>query len=320
MSKQSLFDDDFDLKPIVKWAGGKRRIMHELINRMPDGFIESCADDDNDNKILYVEPFTGSASVLFELTPCNVIINDVNMELMNMYQQVKDNPNDVISMIKSWPRDKNTYLRIRSLDRVEDYLNNVDSITRAARFIYLNKTCFNGLYRVNRDGFFNVAYAETQTTIPDYGNIINVSKYLNDNNVTVMNDDYSDVFDYLNNTIIPKHDYDNIFVYIDPPYDYDNEDYFDKYDSNGFGRNNQKGLYEEIIKLIDNGNRNDTRVYIMESNNDTEFITSLYSSANDGHGSACMFNIDRIMAFRSISADKNKRGKTNEVIIRNYES
>lgn len=316
MSKQSLFEDEFVLKPIVKWAGGKRRIMNELMSRMPDGFIESCSHANS--RMLYVEPFTGGASVLFELTPCNAVINDVNMELMNMYQQVKDNPNDVISMIKNWPRDKNTYLRIRSLDRIEDYVDNVDSITRAARFIYLNKTCFNGLYRVNRDGFFNASYAEIQTTIPDYGNILNVSNYLNDNNVTIMNSDYKKVFDYLNDKIIPNDEYDGVFVYIDPPYDYDNEDYFNKYDSNGFERDNQKELYEEIIKLIDNGNKNGTRVYIMESNNDTEYISSLYSSVNDEHGNACMFNIDRIMALRSISADKNKRGKTGEVIIRNY--
>lgn len=269
---------DDSLKPIIKWVGGKRRIMDSLLALMPP----------KDEYSTYIEPFLGGASVLLALHPHDAIINDINSELMNMYQQVKDNPENVINAIKSWPRDKKTFLEVRGLDRTDDYENSICGAIRAARFIYLNKTCFNGLYRVNSQGYFNVSFAETQKTMPDYDNMMKVSAYLNASNVRMMNMDYRDV--------LAEAD-DDSFIYLDPPYD----EAFDKYDSAGFNQQSQHDLKERLKSLPPS-------VKWMQSNADTACIRSLYKE----------YNLHEVSALRSINPDANRRGEVKELVITNY--
>lgn len=296
-----LFDyEPTTVRPIVKWAGGKGRILDKLEASLPDGF--DMAGDD----ALYVEPFIGSASVLLRFSPRHAMMNDINGELVTMYEAVRDDPDAVIRTIESWPRDKDTFLRVRAMDRADDYAGTTPATTRAARFIYLNKTCFNGLYRVNSSGHFNVPYAAAQKARPDYANIRAVSTYLRDNDITITNLDYTDLLD----EVAARADrYAKVLVYLDPPYDYEPDPNatnhsFDQYDATGFGRDKQLELRDAIRRLTSDH----PNVLVMESNADTGFIREAYEG----------YDITPIDVYRSIGASSENRGNAGEVIITNY--
>jgi DNA adenine methylase len=184
--------------PFLKWVGGKRQLMPSIVELLPKNIKE----------LNYIEPFIGGGAVLFHLQPKNAIINDFNKELINVYNVIKNNLNELIADLKHHENNADYFYQIRSLDRTEAF-KDLTSIQRASRIIYLNKTCFNGLYRVNNAGEFNAPFGRYKNP-----NIVNeptlkaVNKYLNSNNVILRSGDYQDILIEVN---------ENSFVYLDPP-------------------------------------------------------------------------------------------------------
>ena len=271
------------LSPILKWVGGKRQLLSEIIPLID----ESC-----DN---YVEPFIGGGAVLFRLQPKKAIINDYNTELINVYRTVRDDLDALVALLKEHEKYNSSdyYYEVRALDRTPDF-DKMSNSEKAARIIYLNKTCYNGLYRVNSLGQFNSPYGKYKNP-----NIVNevvlraISKYLNGNEISIRSGDYKDV---LNN--IEK----NSFVYLDPPYmPISSSSSFTGYTEVGFGYDKQVELKEECDKLDSKG------VHFLQSNSDCEEIRELYKA----------YRIKVVKAKRAINSDAKKRGQINEVLIYN---
>ena len=282
------FDNDKPtLTPFVKWVGGKRQLYDEIKRRLPQKFNT------------YFEPFLGGGSVLFLINPKNAYINDANEELINCYLQIKNNSTKLIykldELMDNHQKDpQNFYLKIRNLERLDDY-QDLSDLDKAARFIYLNKTCFNGLYRVNSKGYFNVPWNKKEkVNLYDFNNIMNLSNYLNYNNIKINCGDFSEI---LKN--VKKGD----FVYIDPPYDLLNEATFDSYTKEAFGKEGQIRLAQICHELNKKG------CYFLLSNHNTELINELYQD----------YHIDVVNAKRLINSNAKKRQKCEEVLIYNYE-
>lgn len=273
------------MKPILKWVGGKRQIMNEIICRLPQEY--------ND----YYEPFIGGASVVLAIRPQqNIYVNDINEELINVYKQIKRAPKLLIKELKQHKNESEYFYYIRSLDRDIDTFKKLTKVERASRIIFLNKTCYNGLYRVNSRGELNAPFGKYKNPlICDEENINNLSRYFNEAKFNFLNQDFSTFLSNCN---------ENDFVYLDPPYDpVSTSASFTGYSSSGFSRNDQIRLKDVCDDLNRRG------VLFMLSNSNTEFIRELY---ND-------YNIDIIEAKRSINSNSEKRGPVEEVIIRNYE-
>lgn len=228
--------------------------------------------------------------MLFELQPQKAILNDLNSELMNMYSVVQNHTNELIEKLEEYAINdsKNFYYKLRAKDRSEKQeLNNIE---KAARTIYLNKTCYNGLYRVNKNNQFNVPYgAYKNRSIFKEQNIRNMEKYFKNNEIIIYNRDYKDVLKLAKS---------GDFVYLDPPYDETWTDYTTK----GFNKQQQEELAKACNKLHVNGIR------FVLSNNHTPFIEHLYKD----------FNIKIVKANRCINRDKNKRGKVEELLVYNF--
>lgn len=201
-------------KPFVKWAGGKRKLLKEISSLFSDNI--------KTKKITYIEPFVGGGSVLFWLLSCNkkinkVIINDINSDLMNVYRVIADQPQELISVLEIFQSEyhafkddhegrKKYYYTKRSLFNLRDQQH----VIHAAIFVFLNRTCFNGLYRVNKINEFNVPIGSYKTPlICDKANILAVSELLK--NVVILNGDYYETLKYIDQ-------YKNCFFYLDPPY------------------------------------------------------------------------------------------------------
>ena len=272
-------------KPFVKWAGGKRQIIDELKKYVPEEYNT------------YYEPFIGGGALLFELAPKNAVINDSNEELMNVYNILRS-PEKYSSMCKvlnKYEREHSEefYYEIRNKDRNKGMFSRISDYTRAARTIYLNKACFNGLYRVNSKGEFNVPFGKKdKVNTYDGENLLNVHYYLTNNNVIV------DCSDFEASLSTAK---ECVFVYIDPPYDSDTGT-FNSYTEGGFGKEEQRRLARVFKELDSKG------VKVMLSNHNTILVNELYKD----------YNIHVIEAKRSINSKGNKRGKVEEVIITNY--
>ena len=223
------------------------------------------------------------------------IINDCNTELINVYKTVRDNVDDLVEVLKIH-EEKNSsdyYYEVRALDR-EPIFKGMSNVEKAARIIYLNKTCYNGLYRVNSAGQFNSPYGRYKNP-----NIVNeavlraISKYFNENEVLILNGDYKESL---------KHLKKNSFVYLDPPYmPISESSSFTGYTEGGFGYDSQVELKEECDKLSRQGIR------FVQSNSDCEEIRELYRC----------YKIKTVKAKRSINSVAKKRGEINEVIIYN---
>lgn len=185
--------------PFLKWVGGKRQIMPSIVELLPK----------NIGRLNYVEPFIGGGAVLFHLQPQNATINDFNSELTNVYEVIKNNLEELIQDLKTHKNEADYFYELRGLDRTAEF-KNLTNIQKASRVIYLNKACFNGLYRVNNAGEFNSPFGRYKNP-----NIVNeptlkaVNKYLNQNNIIIQTGDYANVLEN-----IPE----NSFVYLDPPY------------------------------------------------------------------------------------------------------
>ncbi|ADO46036.1 DNA adenine methylase [Hydrogenobacter thermophilus TK-6] len=266
-------------KPFVKWAGGKRQLINLLIDNLP---IEYDT---------YIEPFIGGGALLFEIMPDRAIINDINEELINAYKVIRDSLTELIESLKQHKNEEGYYYKVRSLS--PDKLSPVE---RASRFIYLNKTCFNGLYRENSKGQFNVPFGKYKNpVIVDEENLKLVSDYLNTANVEIYNTDYKEIC-----KLAKKGD----FVYLDPPYyPLTKTASFTKYNKHDFTEQDHLELREVFEELDKKG------CYVMLSNSNTEFVKELYRG----------YNILEIEANRFINCKGDKRGKAKvEILVKNY--
>lgn len=273
------------VKPFVKWAGGKRQILDKLKEHLPEEYNT------------YYEPFVGGGALLFELEPKNAVINDFNDELINVYKVLCDKVkfNKMIKLLNKHEakHSEEYYYEIRNKDRNKRSFKKLAEHTRAARTIYLNKACFNGLYRVNSKGEFNVPFGKKDKVNTYEGSNLNLlNYYLSSNNFQILNGDFEKAVE-----TAQKGD----FIYFDPPYDSDTST-FTSYTEVGFGKNEQIRLAKVFKDLSNRG------CYVMLSNHNTKLINELYSE----------FNIHVIEAKRNINSNGQKRGTVEEVIITNY--
>lgn len=273
-------------KPFVKWAGGKRQIIDKLKMYVPSEFNT------------YYEPFIGGGALLFELSPKNAVINDYNEELMNVFSCIKDETkfNKMCSELNRHEacHSEEYYYSIRNIDRDKSKFKRLADYKRAARTIYLNKACFNGLYRVNSKNEFNVPFnGKLKINTYDGQNLGIIHSYFNFNEIKILNVDFEEAI---------KDAKKGDFIYFDPPYDSEKQ-IFNSYTENGFDKNEQIRLAKVYKELSDKG------CYVMLSNHNTILIQELYKD----------FNIHVIEAKRNINSNGKKRGKVEEVIITNYE-
>ncbi len=274
-------------KPFVKWAGGKRQIVDKLLMYAPDEFNT------------YYEPFVGGGALLFELSPKKAVINDSNKELINVYNVLRNEEKfkKMCSILNTYEKNNSEefYYELRNKDRNKSSFDRLSDYKRAGRTIYLNKACFNGLYRVNSKNEFNVPFGKkTKVNTYDIGNLITVSNYLTMNDIKILNVDFEDSV---------KDAQKGDFIYFDPPYDSETS-IFNSYTEDGFGKEEQRRLAKVYKELSNKG------CYVMLSNNNTTLIKELYKD----------FNIHIIEAKRSINSNGEKRGKVEEVIITNYKN
>ena len=273
-----------NITPFVKWAGGKRQLLSQIKERMPKHF----------NK--YYEPFVGGGAVLFELLPTYAIINDINKALINTYRQICIVPEEFIERVNKideemWDDGKEYYYVMR--EKYNDKLLKKEfDVELAALFVYLNKHCFNGLYRVNGKGLFNVPYNNSRRLSIDEEIIQNVSDYLK--GITIMEGDFEAA------CLDAK---EGDFIFIDSPYAPLNPTSFESYTKEGFDIESHKRLCRLFDELTDRG------CYCMLTNHNTEFINELYG--NKG------YKIDVVSVKRMINSDASNR-VGEEVIICNY--
>lgn len=269
--------------PILKWAGGKRQLLPQIIPLIPQDYNR------------YFEPFLGAGAVLFELQPKKAIVSDTNPELMNVYRVIKDYPDELIEILQKYDAQhcKDFYYAVRNVDRESDRFDRLSFIEKAARTIYLNRTCYNGLYRVNRAGCFNTPIGHNSVIrIVNEPGIWEINKYLNDNEISILNTDYIEALKG-----VRKRD----FVFLDPPYYPTRKDSFIRYDSSLFGVGSQVELKECCDRLNDRG------VRFIQTNSCCEEIKELYKE----------YRIIEVDVRRSINAKVEGR-KDKEVIILNY--
>ena len=274
-------------RPFLKWAGGKRQLLPEIRKHFPREFGT------------YFEPFVGAGAVLFDLQPPSAVINDANEELINCYHVVKSNPDELIRLADEHERNdsKEYFYQLRELDRTPD-LGRLSPEARAARILYINKTCFNGLFRVNKDWQFNAPYGKRDKT-PQVGDptvVRAVSRYFNEAQVEILSGDFRDA-------VASAREGD--FVYFDPPYDRPPKSTaFTGYASGGFGREEQKALKILCDELTRSG------CHVLLSNSDTDFVRELFRNRK-------RYTVHEVKARRSINSVGAARGEVKELLIFN---
>ncbi len=273
------------VSPILKWVGGKRQLLDYITPLIP-----KCST--------YYEPFVGGGAVLFAKQPKKAIINDSNSELINVYKVIKSNPEELIHklIVHKEHNCEDYFYEIRALDRDKDTFDSLSDIDKAARIIYLNKTCYNGLFRVNSSGEFNAPWGKYKNPNIINGTTINaLNKYLNKANVIIKCGDYKDALRGIRK---------GAFVYLDPPYfPISSSSSFTGYTAAGFGEEEQIALKKQCDLLDRRG------VKFLLSNSSCKFIEDLYSE----------YIITKVGAKRAINAKPDKRGEVDEVLVRNYE-
>ncbi|MHA3786244.1 DNA adenine methylase [Mycoplasma sp. Z244C] len=273
-------------KPFVKWAGGKRQLLDELIKYVPKDFNT------------YYEPFVGGGALFFKLQPKKAVINDINKHLISAYRCFQDETlyQDLIKSLKEYETNhsEENFYRIRALDRDKEFLSSSNSEI-GARLIYLNKICFNGIYRVNSSGYFNCSFNKKLNIKTFYEDNFNaIFKYFSNNEISILSTSFQEVIQNVKS---------KDFVYLDPPYDaYNNKKIFISYDANGFSQAQQEELAKCFAELDKKG------AFVMLSNHNTPLIRELYKN----------YNINVVLAKRWISGNGNYRGEVEEVIITNY--
>ena len=275
---------DLKVAPFLKWAGGKRQLLSQIRERMPKDY----------NK--YYEPFIGGGAVLFEFKPKLAHINDINRELINAYRVIRDVPEEFINEVNKldtemWDDGKEYYLAKRKQFNDKIINGEYDAIM-AALLVFINKHCFNGLYRVNSKGLFNVPYNNSRRASIDVDTIIDTSEFLK--NVEITDGDFEDAC---------REASERDFVFFDSPYAPLNPTSFESYTKEGFDVESHKRLANLFDELTSRG------CYCMLTNHNTEFINELY--ANKG------YRMDVVSVRRSINSDASKR-VGEEIIICNY--
>jgi len=273
--------------PFLKWAGGKRQLIPQLKNYFPKKF----------NK--YVEPFVGGGAVFFYLYRegflkyKKAILIDINKEIINCYKVIKNNVIDLIESLKNHKNEKNYYYKVRDLDRNFETYNKMTTIEKASRIIYLNKCCYNGLYRVNSKGQFNVPFGRYKNPqFCDEENLIEVNKALK--NVEIFHDSFENCLKFAEI---------NDFIYLDPPYSPVSETAnFTSYTKENFNVDSQEDLFQVFKNLDKQGCK------LMLSNSYNDYIHELYKD----------YKIFTLQAKRAINCDPSKRGKISEVLVLNY--
>ncbi len=273
-----------NIEPFVKWAGGKRQLLSQIKERMPEKY--------ND----YYEPFIGGGAVIFELLPANALINDINKALINAYKQIRNVPGAFLEAVnrfdeEMWDDGKEYYYALR--ERYNDKLMKAEyDVELAALFVFINKHCFNGLYRVNGKGCFNVPYNNSRRASVNEKAIRGISEYLQ--GVTIMDGDFEAAC---------RNAKKGDFVFIDSPYAPLNPTSFESYTKEGFDIDSHKRLAKLFHKLTDRG------CYCMLTNHNTDLINELYG--NNG------YRLDVVSVKRMINSDASNR-VGEEVIICNY--
>lgn len=276
--KQLLFDNlKVKAKPFIKWAGGKGQLLSQYETYFPKDFLN------------YMEPFLGGGAVYFHLAPDRAILSDINEELINTYHMVRDNVGELLLSLRTHKNEKEYYYKIRALNPL-----NLSPVERASRFIYLNKTCYNGLYRVNRKGQFNVPFGRYKNPlICNKEGLCNASEALQRAELLVKDFD----------EITLERAKSNDFIYFDPPYfPLSETSSFTSYASNGFGLEEQVKLANVFKELNKRG------CFLMLSNSSVPIIRKLYQE----------FRIIEVHASRAISCKGEGRGRITELLILNY--
>jgi len=275
-------------QPFIKWVGGKRGLLPQLLEKFPKDFKN------------YHEPFLGGGAVFFELYSRGLLegkksyLSDINSELINAYNIVKHTPSELLINLERYKEkhSKEFYYKVREKDRNKNF-KKLSEVERATRFIYLNKTCFNGLYRVNKKGYFNTPIGSYKNpNIADRETILSACEALQ--YATISNTTFTEV-----QSNAKKED----LVYFDPPYyPLTTTASFTAYHEGVFLEDKQKELFDVFEKLDKKG------CFVLHSNSDTKFIKELYRK----------YNINFVQANRFINSKSSGRGKISEVLVLNY--
>lgn len=273
-------------KPFVKWVGGKRQLLAQFrrLNLYPPEKFDIETGR-------YFEPFVGGGAVFFDLLPESGYLSDLNKELVTTYNVIKNNVESLIVSLKKHKTDKEYFLKVRAQDP-----NKLEDLKVASRFIFLNRTCFNGMYRVNSKGGFNVPFGKyANPLICDEDNLRKVSKALQ--NVEIRHQDYKEVL---------KKAKKGDFIYFDPPYyPVSKTASFTSYTAESFLDKEQTELRDTLLELNKRG------CFVMLSNSDTPFINKIYSGFKG-------IRITKVEAGRAINSNGSGRGKITEVLVTNY--
>lgn len=292
-------------KPFIKWVGGKSQLIEQLDAQLP-------ADFGNWDNVTYIEPFVGGGAMLFYLLQRypniqHAVINDINQDLVICYKTVRDSLGLLIESLKDIEK---TYLSLQTEEKRKDFFmaareryneKGLDPIENTTKFFFLNRTCFNGLYRVNKKGLFNVPFGKyANPTICDHNTLRKDSELLQ--RVEILTGDFEDTFDYANG---------NTFFYFDPPYrPLSDTSSFNDYTKEAFNDDAQIRLKKYCDKINESGYK------FMLSNSDCKgkdekdnFFDMLYEA----------YQIERVWASRSINSNPNKRGKLTEILVHNYQ-
>ena len=291
-------------KPFIKWVGGKSQLIEQLDAQLP-------ADFDSLENVTYIEPFVGGGAMLFYMLQHypninHAIINDINPDLTTCYRTVRDNPKELIASLQDI---ENTYFSLNTEEARKEFFivvrnryneKNLDPIENTTKFFFLNKTCFNGLYRVNKKGLFNVPFGRySNPTICNPETILKDSELLQ--RVEILNGDFEETFKYAQG---------NTLFYFDPPYrPLSDTSSFNNYAKEAFNDDAQIRLKKYCDRI------NDAGFKFMLSNSDGKsvngednFFDVLYAA----------YQIERVLASRSINSNPNKRGELTEILVRNY--
>ncbi len=272
------------MSPVLKWAGGKTQLLENIINNMPKEYNR------------YYEPFVGGGAVFLAVSPKEAVLNDINVQLINLYQQLRSNHTEMLKELEeldSQECNKDFYYEVRNKYNKKIEKNELDAEC-ASLMVWLNKHCFNGLYRVNGKGLFNVPYNNrVGGKSADDNNVIAISNYLNENNIKITCMDFEKVCESV---------CEGDFVYFDSPYIPESETAdFTDYTKEGFSLDDHKRLAELFKKLDASGAK------LMLSNNDVPLVHSLYNG----------FNIRSLDVKRMINRNASKR-RGKEVLVTNY--
>ena len=267
--------------PFIKWAGGKKQLLGQIDKYLPKNFIR------------YLEPFVGGGALFFYLLPNRVILIDNNEGLINCYRVIQNKIGELINSLKKHKNEKNYFYKIRSIDRIPEEFKKLSAVERASRTMFLNKCCFNGLYRVNSKGEFNVPFGKYENPkFCDEKNLLAVNTVLK--GVQIINGDFKECLE-----LAEKDD----FIYFDPPYQpVSTTANFTSYTKENFNKMDQVRLFKVYEELDNRGCK------VMLSNSYNEFILDLYKK----------YDLKTVYAKRAINSDASGRGQIKEVLIINY--